>query len=180
MPFFGAVLADRTDLFTQTGAQATELQPGSSFVFDLNTWNQYMDDLRGLDAVAVVGTGGTGIVSGTRNFDDSTVSVTSASLDFARPGRTRVIPYCHTSLTGILSIACAGTAPAIARMTNDQHDAAKIMLSFLAGTNDWQSVGQSPAENEFLKQRAGLQLKFRNAQDAIVPVTAARWQARER
>ena len=25
-------------------------------MFDLNTWNQYMDDLRGLDAVAVVGT----------------------------------------------------------------------------------------------------------------------------
>jgi uncharacterized protein (TIGR03437 family) len=173
VPFFGAVLADRTDLFPQTGVQATELQPGSAFVFDLNTWNQYMDDLRGLDAVAVVGTGGTGIVSGTPNFDDSTVSVTSASLDFARKGRTRVIPYCHTSLTGILSIACAGSAPAIARMTNDQHDGAKIMLSFLAGTNDWQSVGQSPADNNFLKQRAGLQLQFRSAQDAIVLVTAA-------
>ena len=69
-------------------------------------------------------------MSGMRNFDDSTVSVTSASLDFARPGRTRVIPYCHTSLTGILSIACAGSAPAIARMTTTSTMARKSCCHF--------------------------------------------------
>src|SRR5438132_14075160 len=88
-------------------AQARELAPGNQCQFDLNTWNQSHDDLRGVDMVALVGNaGGIGPLQGT---SDGTVSVTSASASFAEPDeRTRVLPYCHGAgeLSLILGFGC--------------------------------------------------------------------------
>ena len=65
---------------------------GSRFLFDLATWNQGTDDLRGVDVVAAVGNGGSGFTTGTKGFDDGVIALTSGSLEWSEPGRTRVMP----------------------------------------------------------------------------------------
>jgi pimeloyl-ACP methyl ester carboxylesterase len=82
----------------------SELSSGSRFLFDLATWNQGTDDLRGVDAIAIIGNGGTGHAT-TDNFDDGVIALTSASLGFYMPGRTRVVPFCHVDGGGLISIA---------------------------------------------------------------------------
>src|SRR6185312_12864081 len=50
-PHFGSPLAPRLGSDIQTA----EMSPGSQFLFDLNTWNGGVDDLRGVDALAIAG-----------------------------------------------------------------------------------------------------------------------------
>jgi uncharacterized protein (TIGR03437 family) len=182
VPFFGAIV---TEFPGATGAdpQFEQLRPGSSFLYDLATWNQGMDDLRETDAIAVVADGGSGIVSGNgRNADDSTVSVTSASLEFAGAGRTRIVPYCHTRLSGLLAAGCT-TQSAVAYITDDSHESARIMTSFLNDTNEWQSIGRGPSEHTRLSTTGGLIAELRDAEDraiAIQNATASQGRVRVR
>jgi hypothetical protein len=53
-PNFGSFQAPRT------GVQTSEMVPGSTFLWDLGTWNQRLDDLRGVDVLAVIGNAGMG------------------------------------------------------------------------------------------------------------------------
>jgi uncharacterized protein (TIGR03437 family) len=170
-PHFGAAAANASGAPADIQTQA--LVSGSQFLFDLATWNQGMDDLRGVDAIAVAANGGNGFpfITGIRGFDDSTVTLTSASLDFVGANRTRVVPHCHT--TGIAAAACISNAPAIANITSDTHETARIILSFLNGTNDWRTIGASPASNEHLSQRGGVYVQVRNAQDRPAEITSA-------
>ncbi|MEI9976654.1 MAG: hypothetical protein WDO73_34120 [Ignavibacteriota bacterium] len=108
-PHFGSPLADlvSTDAFLSTlyggDAQIMEMQRASQFQWDLATWNQFGDDLRGVDAVTAIGN------AGASQQGDGVVDVTSASLEFAAAGRTRVIPYCHISSTDVDGLAGALT-----------------------------------------------------------------------
>lgn len=85
------------------GVQESEMAPGNQFLWDLATWNQGQDDLRGVDALAVIGNAGT--YGTTNNASDGVVSLTSGSLGFvATDQRTRIVPYCHVTpgfLTGL-------------------------------------------------------------------------------
>jgi pimeloyl-ACP methyl ester carboxylesterase len=56
-PNFGALIPGGLFDFLPD-VQARELAPGSQFLFDLATWNQNHDDLRGVDAVAIIGNAG--------------------------------------------------------------------------------------------------------------------------
>ena len=107
-PHFGSPLAD--ELITNTllaslygtDVQIMEMERASQFEWDLATWNQFGDDLRGVDAVSAIGN------AGPNEAGDGAVLLTSASLDFAIPGRTRVVPYCHipgTDLNGLARLA---------------------------------------------------------------------------
>jgi len=142
-PHWGSAIASVLGIDKQT----QEMSPGSPFLFDLNTWNQGSDDLRGIAAIAVAGNGGTGVESGMAgdNFDDGVVTLTSASLGFYKSGATRVLPTCHTLnplLTGFGF--CPSSAPAIAQIPNDaSNPVSQILVSFLTGTNAWLSVGQA-------------------------------------
>jgi uncharacterized protein (TIGR03437 family) len=172
-PHFGTGIAV---LFGFT-TQVQELASGSQFLFDLATWNQGIDDLRGVDAVTVVGNGGTGSAT-TPGFDDGVVALTSASLGFYMPGRTRVVPFCHTQQGGLLSLAgfCDSNVPGIAHILSATQDPARVILSFLNGTTDWQNVGQTAEQNPFLSVDGGLDVTARTADDAILPldsITAA-------
>jgi hypothetical protein len=99
-PHFGAFATDfdLAELFA-TGTQTNEMKPGNQFVWDLGTWNQLGDDLRGVDAISLVGTGGPSGQS------DGVVESTSASLDFWSLGRTRLVNYCHIPSTDYLGLA---------------------------------------------------------------------------
>lgn len=172
VPFFGAIATEFPGAPT-TDVQIDQQRPGSAFLYDLATWNQGIDDLREIDSMAIVADGGSGIVSGNgRNADDSTVSVTSASLEFAMPGRTRILNYCHTRLTGLLVLGCS-IQTSVAYLSDESHDTARILRSFLSGTSDWQTIGVSPSAHPRLSRFAGLLGEARSAEDGPVVVQSA-------
>ena len=162
-PNFGALLPGIITGFLPD-QQAQELVPGNQFLFDLATWNQNHDDLRGVDTIGIVGNAG-GIWP-FNGQNDGTVAVTSASMSFALPDqRTRVVPYCHGAgdLTGILGLGC--NAPPIAKIQSDNPLSWSIIDSFLNGTASWQSVGHSPSQDGILSQYGGVLTQPRNAAD---------------
>ncbi len=143
-PHFGSFQA------SNIGVQESAMVLGSQFLWDLATWNQGQDDLRGVDALAVIGNAGT--YGSTNNASDGVVSLTSGSLNFARADqRTRIVPYCHTTpgfLTG-LGMSCVNHQ-GIADINDPSHLTAQIVHSFLADTSAWQSIGAPPSQDPFL------------------------------
>ena len=153
--------------------QLEELATGSVFVFDLNTWNQGIDDLRGLDVLAIAGNGGTGQAVLPR-FDDGIVSLTSASIGFARPNRTRILPVCHTG-PGLITLAalCPAGIAGIAEVKGPGDIPARIVTSFLGDGPDYNIFGQPASENEFLATSGGVELRAKAASGQYVPITKA-------
>jgi uncharacterized protein (TIGR03437 family) len=170
-PNFGTGIAS---IFGVTD-QLQEMSSGSSFLFGLDTWNQGTDDLRGVDAVAAAGNAGSGGTGAPAGFDDGVVSLTSASLQFYLPGRTRVIPYCHIDGGGIVSLfnLCPGSAQGIADIQSATHDSAQIIVSFLNGTSDWQSVGTAAENDPFLSVDGGLIVEARSSGDSSQSINSA-------
>ncbi len=153
-PNFGALVPDFIGRFLPD-TQAQELASGSRFIFDLATWNQNQDDLRGVDAIALVGNAAN--FGPLAHATDGTVAVTSASLNFARPDeRTRVLPYCHGigSGTSFLGLGC--NAPPLANMGADNPLSWQIVDSFLADRDDWKTIGHTPLEDPFLSHYGGV------------------------
>ncbi len=146
---------------------------GSQFLFDLLTWNQGTDDLRGVDALAIVGSGGTGKDT-MAGFDDGIVSLTSGSIGFALPNRTRIISACHTK-SDLLIFAgyCPSSAPAIASVTSDSDPVAQMVVSFLANTATWQTIGQAAEQNAALASGGGLALRAKSAADDFLSIDSA-------
>lgn len=166
-PHFGTALAALLGSDTQT----QEMALGSQFLFDLNTWNQGLDDLRGVDALSIAGTGGTGLESGTVSFggglDDGVVTLNSASLGFLHSGRTRLVPACHASISLLFSFGyCSGSAQPIAQITDSNNVTGQIILSFLTGTTNWQSLGQALEENGIAEALGGLLLQLEDSAGA--------------
>ena len=153
--------------------QLTQLAVASQFVFDLATWNQNTEDLRGVDAVAILGDAGNGGFGGGPKFSDGVVSLTSGSLEAWLPGRTRILPgYCHIS-GGLASLICNPSDKGIADITSDAHPSARIVISFLNGTEAWRSEGLPPAQNALLAGSSGLMLQWRDKGDQILKVGSA-------
>ena len=157
-PNFGALFGGPLAQFAPDD-QAREILPDSQFVFDLATWNQDHDDLRGIDAVGIVGNaGGLATLLGltSSGASDGLVSVTSASLSFAEPDeKTRVIPYCHSDNTLVTLLGGGCDGPALAKVQSDNHLSYQIINSFLAGTDAWKQVGHSPRQDPILSKAGG-------------------------
>jgi len=166
-PHFGTGVA----LGVGLDPQLQELGSGSRFLFDLATWNQGADDLHGIDAVAEAGNAGTGLAV-MKGFDDGVVSLTSASLGFYLPGRTRVVPYCHTPGGGLISFTglCSSNAPGVAAIRSADDASARIIVSFFNGTTDWQNIGTAAEQDPFLSIDGGLDVLTRTATDSDVSV----------
>jgi uncharacterized protein (TIGR03437 family) len=156
-PHFGTGIASKFGTDRETG----ELEVGSQFLFDLNTWNDGTDDLRGLDALAVAGNGGTGEESTIPGFDDGVVTLTSASIGFARMGRTRVIPACHANIALLTTFNhyCSGTTAYIADIADATNLTGQIVVSFLTGTTAWQSLGQAIESNSVGSNLGGVDIE---------------------
>jgi uncharacterized protein (TIGR03437 family) len=170
-PNFGTPVASLLGITTQV----KEMASGSSFLFGLGTWNQGTDDLRGVDAVAEAGNAGSGGTGDPAGFDDGVVPLTSASLRFYLPGRTRVVPYCHIGGGGIVTLfnLCPADATGIANIDSAMHLSAQIIVSFLNGTNDWQSVGTAAEDDPFLSVDGGLIVAARATNDSSLSVDSA-------
>jgi uncharacterized protein (TIGR03437 family) len=171
-PHFGSPIAA---LAFGTNTETDELTSGSHFLMALNTWNQSRDDLRGVDAIALAGTGGTGLAV-TSGFDDGLVALTSASLGFYRSGRTRVLPLCHVASPAVLTSTgfCPPTAKGIAKITAPTDDNARIIVSFLNQTTDWLSIGMAAEQNSFLQSGGGLLVRARTVSDMKIEPSSIR------
>ena len=153
--------------------QLEELSNGSTFLFDLNTWNQGTDDLRGLDVFAIAGEGGTG-TPGRPAFDDGIVSLTSASLEFARPGRTRILPVCHTG-PGLITAAglCPAGTAGVAAVSGIGDFSARIVVSFLGDGTEYLRLGKPASEDTYLFNTGGVALRAKSAAGQYLPITKA-------
>jgi len=170
-PHFGTTIAGILGVDIQT----SEMTPGSPFLFNLNSWNQGTDDLRGIQAIAISGDGGTGQESGTVGFDDGIVTLTSSSLGFYGSGVTRLLPDCHT-LDSLLTLFgyCASSTPALNQITNDtSNPVSQILVSFLTGTTAWKSIGQAAEANSLLSTTAGVELQLRDQNDNALSISGA-------
>jgi uncharacterized protein (TIGR03437 family) len=167
-PNFGSGLG----LLYPIDSQVSELASGSQFLFDLGTWNQGTDDLRGVDALALAGNAGSEVMTG---FDDGVVALTSASIGFAEAGRTRVVPYCHIDGGGIISLLgfCPFSAKGIADITSPTQDIAIALVSFLTNTTAWQSIGTAAAQDRFLSVDGGLIVRAHAADDTSLALNTA-------
>jgi len=158
-PHFGSFQAGNI------GTQQSEMALGSQFLWDLATWNQGQDDLRGVDALAIIGNAG--VFGTTLNASDGVVSLTSGSLGFVEPDqRTRIVPYCHITsgfLTG-LAMSCSNHQ-GIADIDSASHLSAQIVRSFLADTTAWQSLGAQPSNDPYLSPNGGALLALKGTND---------------
>jgi uncharacterized protein (TIGR03437 family) len=147
-----------------TDSQTVEMFEGSDFLWQLGTWNQRMDDLRGIDAVSLVGNLGGSVQS--PHTDDGVVPVTSASLG-ATLGATnvRVLPYCHAN--NLPTFLCNG--PGIAVVNDRSHPTYQIVTSFLLGTTDWQTIGDDASKDPVLSKYGGLLLDVNGNLGTPVP-----------
>jgi uncharacterized protein (TIGR03437 family) len=164
VPNYGSYLAANFTSIIPTGTQSAELIPGSAFLWNLATWNQHGDDLRGVNAIAVVGNAGTYVNNLTGaslvNAGDGVVSTTSASLGFVAQNATvtRIVPYCQVdpiafTNTSLEPYNC--DAPGIANVTDTSQYTGQIVRSFLSGTSAWQSIGTTPATDAYLSTDGG-------------------------
>ena len=161
-PHFGTHVATSTN----ADVHVRQMSLGSSFLFDLATWNQGTDDLRGVDSLSIAGTGGR-----TTPGSDSVVSLSSASLDFALPRRTAIFPLCHTQ-GGIGQLfLCHGTA-GIARVFKEDHPTAQLVLDFLNDTS-WRTATETSAYDPLFTRSSGLMVQARTANDVPTGVRSA-------
>ena len=167
-PNFGSFVAGNyaTTLSASPGTQDAELVPASAFLWNLATWNQRGDDLRGVNALAIVGNAGPYLASLSatsqlNNASDGLVSETSAALGFALLSSTptQVVPYCHldpvdftNTVFGIFDCDAAG----IANVTDETQETGIIVRSFLAGTSAWQATGVAAAKDPNLSTYGGM------------------------
>lgn len=171
-PHFGTAIAGQLGADVQT----QEMALGSDFLFELNTWNEGLDDLRGVDAIAIAGTGGTGVESGTTSYgglDDGVITLNSASLGFLRAGRTRLVRACHASISLLYSSGlCSSSAQPIAAIMDASNVTGQIVLSFLAGTSNWQSLGQALEDNSLAVVFGGINLQVQDSTGTPLPFTS--------
>lgn len=186
VPNFGSFVAGTYNLAFPAGGQSAEMIPGSSFLWNLATWNQRQDDLQGVNSIAVIGnagqfTGGINNSTVLNNASDGLVSLTSASLDFILQGAgiTRIVPYCHVDPSAFINTNL-GTflcnAPGIANVTSPSHLTGQIVRSFLAGTTAWQSIGTTPATDPYLSTDGGLYFAAVGQENQyLADVTSVQW-----
>jgi uncharacterized protein (TIGR03437 family) len=175
-PNFGSFVAGNYAV-ELTGTQSAELVPASGFLWNLATWNQRSDDLRGVNAIAIIGNAGlyTPSLSATTsltNASDGLVSLTSASLGFVDQAvDTRVVPFCHvdpSTFTNTLFGSFECNAPGIANVNSTSQDTGVIVRSFLAGNTNWQSVGTTPATDPYLSIDGAMYFALVNSTDGYV------------
>ncbi len=177
-PHFGSFQADSplAQIVFGKGTQPDEMKRGSQFLWDLATWNQFGEDLRGTDALAVIGNAG--IYNSLAGASDGVISITSGSLDFVRPGRTRIVNYCHVPLAPGFEagfLGCTGTG--IANIDTPSHQTYQIISSFLLDGAAWQNIGTAPAQDPYLSKNGGMVVADVNASDQYVTPSSVTWDA---
>jgi uncharacterized protein (TIGR03437 family) len=179
-PNWGSFVAATYSSALSATVQGAEMIPGSGLLWNLGTWNQNTDDLRGVDAIAIVGNAGA-YNSTVANASDGLVTTTSASLGFVaqQMSLTRVVPYCHIdpatfTNTSLGTFNCIGQG--IANVTDTNHLTGQIVRSFLADNKDWQSIGTSASSDNLLSKNGGSYFVLVSSGGAnVADVTSVTW-----
>jgi len=181
-PNFGSYLAaDGVNNFLYGsffGAQTREMVPASAFLWNLATWNQWLDDLRGVDALALIGNAGTD--GNLPNNSDGVVSLTSASLGFSRdPSRTLILPYCHIDPATLNEAESAlntsdCSQPGIADVDNAP-ETGQVVRAFLENNPVWASYGHTPNQDPVLSQWGGIYFAQASAADQYLSLSKVTW-----
>jgi uncharacterized protein (TIGR03437 family) len=133
------------------------MEPGTPFLWNLSRWNQFTDDLRGVDSLAIAGNAG--LLGLQPSSSDGLVTLTSAALGFARDAsHTRILPYCHTGDLAIVGCLAGGIANA-----DSAPESGQIVRSYLSGTTAWSSIGSTPDKDQYLSQDGGVYFAAENA-----------------
>jgi pimeloyl-ACP methyl ester carboxylesterase len=163
-PHFGADFGG----FSAPDAQAGQMVPGTRFLFDLATWNQFRDDLRGVDALGIAG-------RSQNRASDGLVSALSASAYFAYrlpPERTRVIVGCHTTGIAGIFLGCAGNEPGIAAVTGSSHPTWRLISGFLSADRDsWMDLFRADDDSELSAQSSLFLTYTASSPDSTVEAT---------
>ncbi|MBM3753497.1 MAG: hypothetical protein FJW38_05915 [Acidobacteria bacterium] len=166
-PHFGPGFAGLIGAVAGSDPQVRSLLPGSQFMLDLNTWNQGGDDLRGIDALAVIGNAAP--IDGVNNGGDGVVALSSGSLLFAASDeRNRVVPMCHTDAGPLRLLTSSCRPPFLANVDSDDHLSWRIVRSFLAGTEDWRTLGTALSRDAIGGTRGGVLVNLRDKDDNAV------------
>jgi uncharacterized protein (TIGR03437 family) len=162
-PHFGSFLALRL-------GQSSEMQLGSQFIWDLSTWNQFGDDLRGIDAIAIAGNAA--------GNSDGVVELTSASLSFARSNeRTRILNFCHIDPTGVAAaLPRALSSSGIANVTDSTHPTWRIIASFLTDSDEWKTIEADPTQDPYLSSQTGINFVSLNAEGNAEQLSSATYE----
>ena len=185
-PNFGSFLAGNSASTILAGTQSAEMLPGSSLLWNLATWNQFGDDLQGVNTIAIIGNAGSwtpSLSSSTvlNNASDGLVSLTSASLGFVsqNASATRVVPYCHVDPAAFTNTNWGTfncSAPGIANVTSTSHYTSQIVRSFLADTTAWSSIGNTPSTDYYLPNNGGTFFAVQNTNASYVSdITQVTW-----
>ncbi|BDC51550.1 hypothetical protein F183_A38660 [Bryobacterales bacterium F-183] len=151
-PHFGADLQG----FAAPDIQAVAISGGTRMLFDLATWNQGVDDWRGVDVLAIAGR------SRSTRPTDGLVPALQAAGYFAagvEQDRTRVVPGCHTTGFAAILLGCLLGEPGIASITNENHPTWQLLSRFLSNQETWRDLF-SAAEDSELAAQAGLWLSY--------------------
>jgi pimeloyl-ACP methyl ester carboxylesterase len=134
------------------GAQTAEMIPGSLFLLGLSRgYTQLGDDLRGVDALAIIGNRGN--LGNLPRASDGVVTLLSGSLQFARDSsRTRILNYCHVNSSFVANpllgtMDCIGNGIA---NVDEAPETAAIVTSFLANSSEWQSICCTASQDPYL------------------------------
>lgn len=162
-------------LFVSWHPQVQEMTLGSRFLWDLNTWHQGRDDLRGIEAISIIGNGGS--YAGQTGAGDGLVSLASASLASALPeDRIRIFPFCHSSSTlHQLTGACPSSAPGAAQVDSKEHPSWKVISSFLSGANEWKTLGTAVGGDAWFSASTAVMASVRKANDEEDTAVTAVW-----
>lgn len=161
-PHMGAVAQAGALVGREADGQQRAMFQGSSFLGELAGWTQDSRQLRGVEALAVVGDGGP-----SRAHDGVVSLVSGAWLKVLGEDRVRVLPYCHEeSLPGWL---CRGLA--LAKVNGRQHLSYRVVESFLRGNDNWRRIGEGPRQSRELSRFGGIHLVFRQADNQPAEVT---------
>jgi len=164
-----------------TDVQTQEMASGQrQFLFDLNTWNEVSRPSRCWMRFAIAGTGGTGVESRTLSLGVALLTTasprsTSASLGFLQSGRTR-FGFLHATPPSALldhSGLCSSGAKPIAAIMDANDVTGQIVLSFLTGTSNWQSLGTALEENGLATALGGINLQLQDSTGTPLRSSAA-------
>lgn len=180
-PHFGSYAAMGSPGSTQSG----QMIPGTQFLWDLATWNQGWDDLRGVDAISVAGSGGESNEPPGEGSNDGIVSLMSASMGFIAPflpggvdERTRIVPYCHATPGWLTVYYGCKSSQGVADINNEQHPTYKIVRSFLQGNEDWKSPSWSTTPQTeprgYLSTLGGVHLGIKDESDRYLLYSTAK------
>ncbi|MGA2594060.1 MAG: IPT/TIG domain-containing protein [Bryobacteraceae bacterium] len=168
VPNFGSFIAGLYVNAIEAGTQSAELVPASSFLWNLATWNQFADDVRGVDTLAIAGNAGNWLANlssstALTNASDGLVSLTSASGGFIAQSspQTIIVPYCHVDPVDFTSATFGSflcNAPGIANVTDTSQLTGQIVRFFLSGTSAWQTITgtETVANNPYLSANGGM------------------------